>query len=196
MPWQHKEYRESPVTELVYALHLPQAAVPGAAGPGAKFPQWTVVVTSSGLPTTSVIGEVTNAITKSLVEASAYPNSVVFFTSHQAALNYVNSHGGHSPNIPGIYNSQNNQNTATGVGQNALNTAGSAVYGIADVGQFFNKLQDPHTWVRVGEFAVGGLVFYAGLKALLSGTPIGNAVGSTVSTAKKAAKTTALIIPK
>lgn len=42
--------------------------------------------------------------------------------------------------------------------------------GIAAVGDFFNRLTQPNTWLRVGEFAAGGLLIYLGLSATLKGT--------------------------
>jgi hypothetical protein len=69
---------------------------------------------------------------------------------------------------------------------------GSGEGGLKAIGDFFQRLTQENTWIRVGEFAAGALLLYAGVKALMQGTAVGNAVNSTVRTAKKAA----VVIPK
>jgi hypothetical protein len=64
--------------------------------------------------------------------------------------------------------------------------------GIAAIGDFFNKLTEANTWVRVGEFAAGAILLYIGLSALTRGTAAGDAVQSATSKAKKVAA----VIPK
>jgi len=57
------------------------------------------------------------------------------------------------------------------------------LHGIEAVGNFFNKLGEASTWIRVGEFAIGGLLLAVALNALVKGT-----TGiSPVKTAAKAA---------
>lgn len=46
--------------------------------------------------------------------------------------------------------------------------------GLAAIGDFFARLTNPHTWLRVAEFAVGGIFLVIGLNALLH-NPIGKA---------------------
>lgn len=41
---------------------------------------------------------------------------------------------------------------------------------IADVGDFFHRLTEPQTWTRVGEVVLGGILVYAGVRALSHGS--------------------------
>ena len=88
---------------------------PGAAGAGAGYPQYTVISAPQG--TTGVVGKVGNSVAKSLVEATAWPNRVYFFTSQQAAQNCVNASGGAvSPALQSIASAgQTATNAATGI---------------------------------------------------------------------------------
>lgn len=78
-------------------------------------------------------------------------------------------------------------------GTNALGTAQGAASaanlgGLAAIGDFFNRLTEGSTWLRVGEVVVGILILYVGLKATTAQTPVGNAVKSATAPVKKAAK--------
>ena len=64
--------------------------------------------------------------------------------------------------------------------------------GVAAIGDFFNRLTQANTWVRVGEVAAGILLVYLGLNATMKGTAAGNAVQSATGTAKKIAE----VVPK
>jgi hypothetical protein len=65
--------------------------------------------------------------------------------------------------------------------------------GIAAIGDFFQRLTQANTWIRVGEFAAGGMLLYVGLKALTSGTAVGNAASGAVKTGKKAVGLAAIV---
>jgi hypothetical protein len=58
--------------------------------------------------------------------------------------------------------------------------------GIAAVGDFFSRLSEPNTWLRIAEVAVGGLLIYVSLKAMFPGT-VGAAAHSAGTVAKVAA---------
>lgn len=64
--------------------------------------------------------------------------------------------------------------------------------GVDAIGNFFDKLGEGSTWVRVAEFVVGGLILYVGLKASLSQTAAGNTLGSAARKTKSAASKTLL----
>ena len=89
---------------------------PGAAGAGAKFPQYTVISSNIEGGTTGVVGKVDNATAKALVEATAFPSRVYFFTSQTAAQNCINASGGAvSPPLQKIASAgQSVTNAATG----------------------------------------------------------------------------------
>ncbi len=64
------------------------ASIPGAAGPGAKFPQWSYNTTSHQ------VAEVPDAFAKAAAETATWPDRLIFFTSEQAADAYMASQGG------------------------------------------------------------------------------------------------------
>lgn len=68
-----------------------------------------------------------------------------------------------------------------------LESAGS---GIGNTADFLTRLSDKNTWIRVGEFAVGGILIYVGLKAAFPSTV--SAVTSVPKTAAKAGGAAAL----
>lgn len=132
------------------------ASAPGAAGPGAPFPQWTVTMSA---PTGYPVGEVVNAEEKALAEATAFPTRIVFFTSQAAAGAYSRSLGGSGQQTPG----------AKLGGQAALNAGAKAAAVVnpldwlANIGQFFSALTQPNLWLRVSKVVLGGVMVVAGL---------------------------------
>lgn len=64
--------------------------------------------------------------------------------------------------------------------------------GVNAIGDFFNRLTQPNTWLRVGEVVAGLLLVYIGLNATMKDT----AVGKAVNTAKNNAKRVAAVVPK
>lgn len=64
-----------------------------------------------------------------------------------------------------------NSDNPLSAANNALNNAASqAVPGIADVGDFAHRLTESSTWIRVGEVLLGGILVYAGVRALSHGS--------------------------
>jgi hypothetical protein len=59
--------------------------------------------------------------------------------------------------------------------------------GVAAIGDFASRLTEKNTWLRAGEFAVGVVLLYVGLKAMFPG-----AVSTVTSAPRKAAKLGAL----
>jgi hypothetical protein len=57
--------------------------------------------------------------------------------------------------------------------------------GLAAIGDFFNRLTQPNTWVRVGEFAAGALLVYVGLSAAMKGTEAQQATQTVTKPVKK-----------
>lgn len=72
-------------------------------------------------------------------------------------------------------------------------TLGNPLAGIADIGDFFHRLTEKQTWVRVGEVAVGGILLFAGVKALASGTTAGSVAKTATKPVKSATKTAASV---
>jgi len=154
---------------------------PGAAGPGAKFPQWTVV--QQGSSTTGIIGEVGNALIKTTVETVAWPNKVLFFTTKQAAQDYINSHGGaaSAPLQAVASAAQAPLNTATGVVE-------SATGGVGDFLAFPEKalgwISNRSNIVRVVKVVVGSLMILTGINMLVKDTTNIDVGGAVTSAAK------------
>jgi hypothetical protein len=86
--------------------------------------------------------------------------------------------------------------------QAAAKGAENAIYNnplnyLKDIGGFFNALTQAHTWIRVAEFAVGGMLLYIGIRAMVS--PRGTVFGATragVQTARRGKSVTTRIISK
>jgi hypothetical protein len=72
-------------------------------------------------------------------------------------------------------------------GINAPNPFGTnPLSGIAAIGDLANRLTQPNTWVRVGEFLAGGILLVIGVNAMTKG-PVQSATSGTIrSGAKKA----------
>jgi len=73
-----------------------------------------------------------------------------------------------------------------GLGKDAKAAISAPLTGINAIGDFFSRLTEASTWVRVGEFVAGGLLLYISGNALLRDTAAGNAVQSAKRTATKA----------
>lgn len=80
----------------------------------------------------------------------------------------------------------------SGTAKHAATSIPNPLGGINAVGDFFNRLTQANTWVRVGEVAAGILLVYLGLNATMKGTAAGNAVQSATGVAKKVAE----VVPK
>jgi hypothetical protein len=63
--------------------------------------------------------------------------------------------------------------------------------GIDAIGDFFHRLTEKETWTRVGEVVVGGILLYAGIRALSHGSTVAGsgARKSAIRPVKKVAKT-------
>lgn len=130
------------------------AGIPGAAGPGAPFPQWTV--NTSGW----VVAEVVNAQAKALAEAATFPNRLIFFTSRQAALNYVTSQGHKPVTTPAA---ALGGQAAVNAGAKAAAAVGNPLDWLSNIGQFFSALTQRNLWLRVSKVVLGGVLVVAGL---------------------------------
>ena len=65
--------------------------------------------------------------------------------------------------------------------------AGSAVTGgLSAIGDFFHRLTQVNTWIRVGEVLAGIMLLYLGLRSLLDGTAAGKSLQSARNTAGRA----------
>lgn len=76
----------------------------------------------------------------------------------------------------------------------AIQPAKAAAGSIADVGDFFHRLTEKSTWTRVGEVGVGGLLLYAGIRALTHGTSTNVAGKAAAKPVRKVTKTAAKVV--
>jgi hypothetical protein len=129
-----------------------------------QFPQWGVGGGSPGSAAGWNVQEAHNALEKQSLIQQGY---LVWFTSEADAKAFISEESSTfgSGNVPGLT-------------------------GLAAIGDFFARLTEANTWLRVGEFVAGGLILYVGLKAIV--TPEGQNVGR--RTLAHTAKTTAKVL--
>lgn len=146
-------------------------SAPGAAGPGAPFPQWTVSSENNQ------VGEVTNATEKAMAEAAVFPWSLTFFTSQAAADAYVKANGG------GVDTSKSPLQTGANVVGSAANTAVGAIKNpqgfLGNIANFFGDLSQASTWIRIAKVVIGAVLVFVGTahltgadKAALKAAPL------------------------
>lgn len=70
----------------------------------------------------------------------------------------------------------------------ALQSGSSLISEVGAVGDFFHRLTEKTTWVRVGEVVGGGILLFIGVRALAHGSPTVGA-GARQSVSKPASKT-------
>jgi hypothetical protein len=92
------------------------------------------------------------------LEAQAHPQNANF-AQMLIAANVLAGHPTSGVNTPG---SPAIANTAQGAG------AVTAANPLGAIGDFFYRLTEGSTWVRVAEFAVGAMLIYVGVKAVVS----------------------------
>ncbi len=125
---------------------------PGAAGSGAKYPQWVVNTA------TWTVGEVANPAAKALAIAATWPDKLVFFTSQSAAEQWVKSQG-HTPvSLPGMKQAQG-----------AVNVGGALVGGAPDLltalKGIWAGLSDGKMWRSLGWIVLGVVLMLLGAAA-------------------------------
>jgi len=91
------------------------------------------------------------------------PNGFATRLQAQAAANKYN----HNPDKAGGVQAPG---AAPGINAPLPHALSNPLAGLAAIGDFFNRLTQPNTWLRVGEFAAGGLLVYLGLSAAMKGT--------------------------
>jgi hypothetical protein len=117
---------------------------PGIVTPTSGYPEYGV---GGGTPGNSAgwnIKVANNAAEKMSLAGQGY---LIWFTTRSAAQNFVSSESS-------TFGSGNPPNPLAGV---------------ADIGDFFHRLTEGSTWTRVGEVILGGILIYAGVRALSSG---------------------------
>jgi len=120
-----------------------------------------------------VVGKVDNAAEKALVETTAWPSTVLFFTSRAAAQNYVNASGGAvSPALQKV----------ASAGQGALNTGTNAITGtaalIGKAGRFLDDLTSSAFWIRIAEVVAGLVLLAIGVNHLFASRPLSAVAGA------------------
>jgi hypothetical protein len=139
---------------------------------------------STGTTTAFVAGPMTHAQFVSRY-GDPYGNSNGYPTKLQAAAaaGRYNSKPASQRETPGSKPFAPNALTGPGGLPKLANPLG----GINAIGDFFNRLTQPNTWIRVGEAVAGLLLVYLGLSAVMRGTEAQRQVTKVRSTAKKVA---------
>lgn len=128
-----------------------------------------------GQPHTGTGSEETAATWKAHPGTDYFVNRVTGTIQREGGLGGLLSRG--NPAWSGPYDWDQAKAFAAGsTGSGAIHgTAGGALGVVTSVGQFLGKLGEAHTWVRIGEFAVGLSLFIVGLAAVAGHTKAGQA---------------------
>ena len=116
--------------------------------------------------------------------SAAWPNAAIgpFSTraSAEATISTAQKQGGYGLSPTG-------SSSAVGAGLQAGGIP-NPLNGVQAIGDFFSRLTQANTWLRVGEVVAGLMLLYIGLNALSRNTAVGNAVSSATAKTKEAVK--------
>lgn len=88
----------------------------------------------------------------------------------------------------------------TAVGQQVTSQVGAnPLTGLAAIGDFFQRLTQKSTWVRVGEVGLGGILLYAGVRALSHGSAVAGSsarASATRPVKKVTRKAASVVVPE
>lgn len=140
-----------------------QSAAPGIASPSAGYPQYGV---GGGTPGSSSGWKTVTANNELQKQNFINQGYIAWFSSKAAATSFIGS-----------------ESSVAGSG-------GDNLGGLDAIGDFFHRLTEKSTWTRVGEVALGGILIYAGVRALSSGSTVAGSGAHKAVTrpAKKVAK--------
>jgi hypothetical protein len=145
------------------------------ADPGSHFQWWAVTYT----PIRTGITKLAYVQASSRQQAAeTYPGSVVL--------------GGPQPTLAAIEKEfpgttgPHGTDPKSGAKPPSISDTPTDPLGIDAIGSFFNRLTEANTWIRVGEFVIGGIIVYVGLKAMFP-SEVSAATGLAKGTAKHAA---------
>ena len=134
-------------------------------------------------PLTGTIQRQSNPLLANALKASGWMGPYSFVTAKAQVAGLKAGIGAATPGGLPTVGPGGNINPA-----NAVSNLG----GINAIGDFFNRLTEPNTWVRVGEVAAGILLVYLGLSATMRGTEAQKQFTKAKSTGKKIAA----VVPK
>lgn len=142
----------------------PGAPIAPGTAQGNTYPQYGV---SGGTPGSAQGWHITVAANGGQKMQDIQNGVLTWFSSRAAAQSYISS-----------------ESSAAGSGTLP------PISGLAAIGDFFARLTEANTWIRVGEFLAGGIILYVGLKAIV--TPPGQKVShqTAVKTLHRAASLT------
>jgi hypothetical protein len=132
------------------------AGIPGAAGPGAPYPQWLYNTV------THTVSEVSGPAAKTAAEVVSWPAKLIFFTSQQAADAYMAAQGG---------GADISRSPLTKAANTATSAATGGLTGLAAIGDFFSRLTQASTWLRIGEGILGLLLIAVGTARMTHAVP-------------------------
>jgi hypothetical protein len=147
----------------------PPGGVPGGTGTSNQFPQWGVGGGTPGVAGGWNTVKANNPAQKLQDINNGY---TTWFSSSSAATSFIKS-----------------ESSAYGSGTGGLT-------GLAAIGDFFHRLTEANTWIRVGEFTAGALITYVGIKAVVAPDRGGVAQRTVRDTAKSASLKLAKLTPQ
>lgn len=110
------------------------------------------------------------------------------YDTRQAMMADIKAHPGWAQSVGGLTGEVGN------IAKSGL-PKGPDLGGLSAIGDFFNRLTQGNTWLRVGEVLGGLLLVYMGLRAAFSGTEAEKAVNTVTKPVKKGVSTAASIAP-
>lgn len=125
---------------------------PGIAQDG-QYPQYGVGGGSAG---SSAGWKIVTALNDAQKQQEIQQGYLTWFSSHAAAQNYISS-----------------ESSGFGSGQ-----VPSPLSGLAAIGDFFARLTQKNTWVRVGEVVIGLVLVAIGVNAMFKGAPLKAVTGA------------------
>lgn len=159
---------------------MPNAPLPGLGSGTGNW--WLVFYTQSQASVSSRLDPVSSPSGTNTATGSIVVEAATSALAHSVAQRILGSNASSINNISGPYASQPAAETA---GQQADSTIAKATQagnipnplsGLAAVGDFFQRLTQASTWIRVAEVGIGIVVILVVLDKLTEGTPANSAV--------------------
>ncbi|MGH3223573.1 MAG: hypothetical protein ACRDPY_33635 [Streptosporangiaceae bacterium] len=143
------------------------------------LPSWAWKSGDPGDAWVADIGGIVRPITN---EASRLAASGLFFFDTQAHAQDAKAYFGSQALIEGVSVGMVSGTLAgAGLGTPA-NPPSNPLSGVAAIGDFFSKLGQPNTWIRVGEVALGLILLAVGVARITGAVPLATKIAKTAGT--------------
>jgi hypothetical protein len=159
------------------------------AGTGGQFPWYAVIISERGVPTAHVL-------TALEWQHDQDPNNQGPFAAKFTLIGGYNTKAEAQAAVD-KFNSEPNPKKLSDAGIPSAPDLPNPLTGINAVGDFFQRLTQPATWARVGEVVLGGILVYAGVRALSHGAVSSPAAKPVTKPAQKVAtKAASIVVPE